>query len=143
LLRFAYKHQPNQYGGVDFTAVLSVRLSNPAKHSPPTKNFEAIIDSGASQCLFHSDIGEAIGLNIEKGTLEETTGVSGERTKIYVHPVTLYVPGGHMVRIEAGFTDKLPVAGLLGMSGFFEHFKITFDPSATPPGFELDRFYRA
>lgn len=48
-----------------------------------------------------------------------------------------------MVRIEAGFTDKLPVAGLLGMSGFFEHFKITFDPSAIPPGFELERIYKA
>jgi aspartyl protease len=101
------------------------------------------MDSGASQCLFHSDIGEAIGLNIEKGSLEETTGVSGEHTKIYVHPVTLHVPGGHMIKIEAGFTDKLPVAGLLGMSGFFEHFKITFDPSAIPPGFELERIYKA
>lgn len=142
-MRFAYKYQPNQYGGVDFTAVLPVKLSNPAKHSPPTRNFEAIIDSGASQCLFHSDIGEAIGLNIEKGTLQETTGVSGERTRIYLHPVTLHVPGGQMLKIRAGFTDRLPVAGLLGMSGFFEHFKITFDPSAIPPGFVLERIYKA
>src|ERR1700722_5878135 len=29
-----------------------------------------------------------------------------------------------------GFSDELPLAGLLRMVGFFEHFKITFDPTA-------------
>jgi hypothetical protein len=55
----------------------------------------------------------------------------------------LYVPGGHVLKIKASFSEELPVAGILGISGFFENFKITFDPSSTPPGFELDRIYRA
>lgn len=122
-------------------AALPVQISNPAKHSPPCRKFEAIIDSGASQCLFHSSIGKSIGLDIEKGEPAETTGISGVATDIFLHTVSLYVLG-NMFKIRAGFADKLPLAGLLGRIGFFEYFKITFDPSSNPPGFDLERIYR-
>ena len=126
----------------DWFPALPVQISNLAKHSQPTKRFEAIIDSGASRCIFHTSIGRAIGFDIERGRKEDTTGVSGGPTTIYVHNVGLYVPGG-MVRIEAGFSDSLPIAGLLGRVGFFEHFKITFDPASDPPGFDLERVCKA
>ena len=140
-MRFAYKNYPTSKGGVDWWAVLPVQISNSATHSPPCKKFEALIDSGASICIFHSHIGESIGLKIQSGEEDETTGVSGQRTKIYLHNVSLYVPS-HIIKIRAGFTSELPLAGLLGRVGFFEHFKITFDPSNTPPGVELERIYR-
>jgi hypothetical protein len=41
---------------------------------------------------------------------------------------------------EAGFSDDLPLLGLLGMRGFFEHFNIMFNPTARQV--ELDRLYR-
>jgi hypothetical protein len=126
----------------DWLASVSVQISNSARHSPPCRNFEAVIDSGASLCLFHSSIGEGIGLNIEKGEPDETMGVSGTPTTIYRHTIALHVLG-NMFKIRAGFTNQLPLAGLLGRSGFFEHFKITFDPSSNPPGFDLERVYRA
>lgn len=50
---------------------------------------------------------------------------------------------GNMFKIKAGFVADLPLAGLLGRIGFFEYFKITFDPSTSPPGFELERIYKA
>jgi hypothetical protein len=126
----------------DWLATLSVQISNASKHSPPCRKFEAVIDSGASICLFHSSIGKSIGLNIEKGIPDKTMGISGTATEIYLHPISLLVLG-NMFKIRAGFTDKLPLAGLLGRIGFFEHFKIVFDPSGNPPGFELERVYRA
>lgn len=103
--------------------------------------FEAVIDSGSSFCLFHSAVGEDIGLDIESGELDETMGVSGTPTRIYRHVVSLHFLG-NMFEIRAGFTEQLPLAGLLGRSGFFEHFKITFDHSSDPPGFDLERIYR-
>jgi hypothetical protein len=142
-VRFAYKNYPTSKGIDDWWAALPVQLSNPAKHSPPCRKFEAIIDSGAAMCIFHSSIGQSIGLNIQKGEEDETTGISGNPTKIYLHNVSLHIPGGHVIKIRAGFTDELPVAGLLGRTGFFEHFKITFDPSSTPPGFDLERIYKS
>ena len=52
----------------------------------------------------------------------------------------LYIPGGP-VTIKAGFKEKLPVAGIPGMAGFFEPFKITFDGQAQ--ACELERIFHA
>ena len=59
---------------------------------------------------------------------------------IYLHEIAIHVPGGAIVAI-AGFSDELTLAGLLGMAGFFEHFKIVFDPLNLHV--ELERLYRA
>jgi hypothetical protein len=132
-VRFAYKNYPNTSSADDWLAVLQVQISNPAKHSPPCRKFEAVIDSGASICLFHSSVGESIGLNIENGSKDETMGVSGAPTTIYRHTIHLHLLG-NMFKIRAGFLRELPFGGLLGRIGFFEHFKITFDGSTNPPG---------
>ena len=140
-LKIPYKKYPAPYapGGFFSAAVLLVNIAPPAKNSPRSKRFEAIIDSGASQCIFHANIGRAIGLEIEKGQLVSTNGVAGP-TDIFLHDISLYVPGG-IVPARAGFSDALPIAGLLGMTGFFENFEITFDP--TEVRVELERLYRA
>jgi hypothetical protein len=141
-LRYAYKSYPEQKGGTGWWAVVSVQIANPARHSPPTKRFEALLDSGASRCIFHSSLGRAIGLSIEEGEIEETIGVSGKPSITYLHNISLYVAGG-IIGIRAGFANDLPIAGMLGRKGFFEHFKVTFDPSSDPPGFEIERIYKA
>jgi hypothetical protein len=140
-LRFPYKTYPDNKGGFDWWALLPVQISNHAKHSPPTKRFEALVDTGASKCIFHASVGRAIGLNVEKGEEDQTVGVSGKPTTIYIHNVSLHLPGGHIFKIRAGFTDELPMAGILGRNGFLEYFKVLFDPSGNPPGFEIERFY--
>jgi hypothetical protein len=113
-------------------------LPSPSANAPRTKRFEAIIDSGATRSLFHSDFASHLGLDLRLGEREITQGIGGSES-IYLHEVSLYVPGGP-VNIKAGFKDKLPVAGLLGMRGFFEFFKVSFDPDAKIR--ELDRIYR-
>jgi hypothetical protein len=127
-LKLPYKKSPLYDGGVTYTALLNVNISLPAMGAPRTKRFEALIDSGASRCIFHAGIGRFIGLNIENGSLEETLGVNGV-CRTYLHDVALYVPGG-IVNIRAGFSDDLPIAGLLGMNGFFDHFNVYFNPTA-------------
>lgn len=123
--------------------VLSVKIDNPATHSPPTKRFEAVVDSGAPDCYFHASIGRAIGLKIENGVKGDLSGiVQGAAIKVYYHDVGLYV-GTDRVRVRAGFSDDVSVAGILGRRGFFDNFIITFDPSQTPPGFDIQRLGRA
>jgi hypothetical protein len=41
--------------------------------------------------------------------------------------VHLITPAGAVI-VKASFSPHLPIAGLLGMTGFFENFKVTFDP---------------
>ncbi|GAC1437185.1 MAG: hypothetical protein NVS1B11_30540 [Terriglobales bacterium] len=66
-------------------------------------------------------------------------GIAGPN-EIYMHEISLYLPSG-VVETEAGFSKDLPVLGLLGMRGFFEHFKIVFDPAALQC--ELKRIFDA
>jgi len=139
-LKLPYLKYPDaRTGGFFYAAVIPVHIALPAQNAPRSKRFEANIDSGASFCHFHSQIGRAIGLEIEKGVETETQGISGP-TKIFLHDISLYLPGG-IVTTCAGFSDRLPVSGLLGMTGFFEHFKVIFDPTALRC--ELERIFRA
>ncbi|MDP9160496.1 MAG: retroviral-like aspartic protease family protein [Acidobacteriota bacterium] len=138
--KLPYKVYPDtRTGGYFYAVVMPVQIAAPEINSPRTKRFEAIIDSGASSCQFNASIGAAIGLDIEKGDKVETLGISGSN-EIYMHQISLYLPGG-VVKTEAGFSKDLPVLGLLGMSGFFEHFKVIFD-SATLQC-ELERIFHA
>lgn len=67
-------------------------------------------------------------------------GIGGSQD-VWFHRVVLYV-GDDALHIKAAFAPNLPVAGLLGRAGFFEYFKITFDPTSDPPGLELDRTHK-
>lgn len=137
-LKIPYKKYPAP-GGFYYTAAIPVDISRPAKGSLRSKRFDAIIDSGAAGCLFHAAIGRAIGLGIESGQLEYTQGVAG-KSKVYVFEIALHAAGATILTL-AGFSDDLPIAGLLGMRGFFESFRITFDPASLQV--ELERFHRA
>jgi hypothetical protein len=109
----------------------------------PTKKFEAIVDSGSGMCLFHASIGAAHGLKLRDGTRGVLGGVvGGSRGEVYYHKVKLCIADS-MLTVNAGFSEHLSVAGLLGRHGFFEHFSVLFDPCNNPPGFEITRIHRA
>jgi hypothetical protein len=101
-----------------------------------------MVDSGAADCMFHASIASAIGIRLDSGRREQRTGISGGGAGVWVHSIQLYV-GMDLFSIEAAFSPDLPLAGLLGRSGFFEHYRITFDPTPDPPELEIERVYRA
>jgi hypothetical protein len=121
--------------------ILPIKLSH--GHSRQTPRLEALVDSGAADTLFRADIGTFLGIDVESG-IKTTLGgfVVGSRTDVHYHRVTLWV-GEDAITITAGFVSKLSVAAILGRRGFFEYFIVTFDPSATPPGFDIQRLGRA
>jgi hypothetical protein len=87
-----------------------------------------LIDSGADYCIFHAEIGEQIGLQIESGKRLSFSGSSGQEQSAYFHEIKLEV-GGHEISCFAGFSRELQSLpyGILGQEGFFDNFKITFD----------------
>ena len=108
-----------------------------------TKRFEAMVDSGSPTCLFHANIGKAIGIKLAAGDEGPLGGVIGGASgKVYYHQIKLCL-ATHMIDVVAGFSEGLSVGAILGRAGLFEHYKITFDPCNDPPGLELERFYRA
>ena len=107
-----------------------------------SKRLEADVDSGAPVCLFHGSIGKALGMRVEDGIEGPLGGViGGVRKKVYYHDVRIELLG-QMLALRAGFSDDLSVAAILGRSGFFDSFTITFDPCNNPLRLALERFYR-
>jgi hypothetical protein len=135
-----YKSLPGPGNRTYYTPILEVQISLPAKNSPRTRKFEAVIDSGANKCTFRADIGRFLGLDIESGEKEYSLGIGGPGNVSYSHPITLYIPGGS-VQIHAAFSETLPVGGLLGIDGFFEYFRIAFEPAILEC--HLERIYKA
>lgn len=138
-IKVPYSVYPDQFGAYAYSVKLNVQLALTSPNSPRTKRFEGIIDSGAMRCLFDWSIAEFLGIQRDACKVEVTTGIGGSEDS-YLHDVMLYIPGGP-VTITAGFKEKLPVAGLLGINGFFEHFQILFDAPAKVC--ELTRIYQA
>ena len=121
------------------SAALNVQIALPEPNSPRTKRIEAVIDSGASRCIFHADFARHLGIDLTPCPVEVTLGIGGTEN-LYLHDLTLYIPGG-VVTVKAGFKEGLPVAGVLGMMGFFEHFRVMFDGAAQ--ACTLERIYKA
>jgi len=85
----------------------------------------AFVDSGADYCYFPSEVGEALGLEVESGPRDEVRGAGGQAFSVYFHPIELIV-GGQTISIRAGFGNQIAFA-VLGSIGFFDRFEVTFN----------------
>ena len=102
---------------------LIVRLFNGDRH----KDVISLVDSGADVCLFHSDVGRMLGIEIEAAPELAFKGVSGVKEVAYLHRVDLVVRGLSSITLDVGFTNSMAAGtGLLGQRGFFEQFRINF-----------------
>ena len=88
----------------------------------------ALIDSGADLCLFHADIGEQIGINIESGKKLTFSGITKDKLTAYFHNIKISI-SGYEHECYAGFSRDLANMpyGILGQHGFFNLYKILFD----------------
>jgi hypothetical protein len=111
-----------------YSAVLPIQIALIMPNAPRTKRIEAVIDSGAGRCLFHANFASAIGLDLKSGEREILNGIGGPE-EVWLHDILLYTYGGP-IQICAGFKENLPLAALLGMNGFFDHFNLTFEGAA-------------
>lgn len=103
---------------------LIVRLINSERH----KDVISLVDSGADVCLFHSDIGRMLGIEIEAAPELAFQGISGVKEVAYMHRVDIVVRGLTAITLEVGFTNSMAAGtGLLGQRGFFEQFHIHFE----------------
>ena len=99
--------------------------------------FEAAVDSGSPYCYFHGSIGEAVGLNVERGIRGKLGGaVEGKTIPVYFHDIKVHV-AGEILKVTAGFCFGLSVSGILGRNGFFDKFAVTFHQYAIPPILEI------
>ena len=87
------------------------------------------MDSDADDCLFHTSVGERLGIYVQVGRLKRFAGIAaGHFVDAYIHAVQMQIQGfSEKIDLEAGFTDSEWVYGLLGQSGFFANYRVTFE----------------
>ncbi len=90
--------------------------------------YEVLVDSGADNCIFDTQIGDLIGIDLESGLKSEVGGINGKPEPYFIHPVTIHV-GGWKYDIYCGFKKDFPKFGygVVGQKGFFEYFAVKFD----------------
>ena len=113
---------------------LNVQLSKPGVSYPRIPFFEVLVDSGASRCLFPARAAALLGLTLEEGIQMTTHGINGPMS-VWIHDVTLHIAGESVV-VPAGFSPTLTGSGLLGLTGFFSNFNVTFDAELLECRFE-------
>lgn len=119
-MKFRYKN----YGQGTLRPVIPIEVGYNGIAVP----YEVLVDSGADFCIFDAQIGEILGVYIEKGEKFNVAGITGKLEPYYVHPVTIKV-GGWDYKIKAGFMPNMGrfSHGIVGQKGFFDIFIIQFD----------------
>jgi hypothetical protein len=102
---------------------LKVLLWYQHKKSPP---IESILDTGADHCVFDAQIAEGLGIPVTKGMPVAFTGIEGRETVRFLHHVTLTV-AAQTFQAPIVFAYGILTTGILGQTGFFDHFVATFD----------------
>jgi len=93
-----------------------------------SKEFGALLDSGADCSLFNTEIAEVLNINLSNAKPVKFTGISGqiggfrlEKVKIKVDCMT------EPIEIPVCFVDSPTVSLLLGEEGFFDLHRIKFE----------------
>jgi len=118
--------------------MLKVQVS--ARHQT-TPTLFAIVDSGSPYCLFRTDVADFLHINL-KGAPEGSIGgiIRGVTDPVLFAPVSITIELNWTINVLAGFVRKLGVQAILGRSGFFDSFHVTFDQSKSPPEVEIEKF---
>jgi TPP-dependent trihydroxycyclohexane-1,2-dione (THcHDO) dehydratase len=90
--------------------------------------FDAYVDSGASYSIFHTDVAEILGIDIERTAKKIYVTVGdGSQIVVYLHKIEVKF-AGEQFWATIGFSRNLGIGfNLIGMKDIFDRFKITFD----------------
>ena len=106
----------------DFYPVIDFFVSNKIF----TTRIFALIDSGATICIFKEDVAEQLGITIENGEEIYLGGVGG-RIKGYIHKLEVDIAGKKFLCPVVFSHEYLVSFNLLGREAVFNQFKIIFE----------------
>ncbi len=126
-MKFKYRYLSDSSGsGRDYLRLplLQVRLGSGTNRT----DVVGLVDTGATDCLFDRDVADDLGITLRDSDItREYFGVGGQSVIGHIHLIRFQILGfSEWVEIEVGFIDtKLPYQ-LLGQSGFFDNYEISF-----------------
>jgi len=91
---------------------------------------QAYVDSGASWSVFHVDVAQLLGIQLNKAKRRYIALGNGSVIPIYLQHIRVRFAGIEF-SAPAGFSDSLRVGfNLLGRAGFFTRFAVSFNDRA-------------
>lgn len=124
-LKFPLSCKSEIFGNSILKPIIPIKIS----HKENSIKYGALIDSGADFCIFDSEIGEYIGIDIKSGVKEIFGGVQElSGAEAFLHKINLNI-GGRDYKAIVGFSYDIAKHGfgILGQKGFFDLFIIKFD----------------
>ncbi len=119
-MRFPYVQERGR-----FLPIISLQLKG--KGTRDWITFDAFVDSGASYSIFRAEIGDILGLEVEKGEKMLITVGDGSLIIIYVHRLEIQI-GDEKFEVGIGFSKQLGIGfNIIGRKDIFERFIICFD----------------
>ncbi len=122
---------------VSFRPVIPIEV----RYGDRSLRYMALLDSGADVSMFHAELAEPLGIELQSGTEMFFYGVGHGRSSGYLHHVEIGVGGwwvtcqvafcSDMIRKDPSDPDRTQglLYGILGQEGFFEQFNVKFDRS--------------
>ena len=124
-MKIRYMKLPDAHnpGGYSWYPFLQVCL----RHGTKGRMVNALVDSGAIDCIFPESVGRLIGIDVRSGTPKTYLGIAKQAASGFVHTINLQVTGfNHWLTFDAGFICE-DIPPLLGQTGFFETYQVTFE----------------
>jgi hypothetical protein len=87
-----------------------------------------LLDTGAVDCIFDKAIADDLGIDItDTAITKDYVGIADQTETGYIHRVRLQVQGfNEWIEVEAGFLNREMQYPLLGQSGVFDNYQVTF-----------------
>jgi predicted aspartyl protease len=125
-MKFKYTAKWIDDYGISYTPRLPVIFSNPKTGAEIP--LMSLVDSGASDTLLDPQVADLLGIQVTDGKKVVYGGVGGTVVG-YVHTLTIRVADDrHSFTVPCAFASTGgDVMALLGQTGFFEYYKVTFE----------------
>ncbi len=105
-------------------SIVSIEVFGPKD----SKNFDALVDSGADCSLFNIQVAEVLGIDLSNARPARFTGISGQIDGHRLEKIKIKVDGlNESVEIPVCFIKSPTVSLLLGQEGFFDQYRIRFE----------------
>ncbi len=105
-------------------SIVSIEVFGPKD----SKNFDALVDSGADCSLFNIQVAEVLGIDLSNARPARFTGISGQIDGYRLEKIKIKVDGlNKSVEIPVCFIKSPTVSLLLGQEGFFDQYRIRFE----------------
>lgn len=124
-MKIRYMKLPDAHtpGGYSWYPFLQICL----RYGTRGRVLNALVDSGAVDCIFPESVGRLIGIDVRSGKPKTYFGIAKQAAPGFVHTVNLQVTGlSQWLTFEAGFVCA-DIDPLLGQTGFFETYQVIFE----------------